>query len=92
MRAKKVDANQKHVMKLCRQIPGLSVVSIHTVGKGVPDLLVGFRGVNYLVELKDGAKVKSAKKLTPDEEEFHANWKGQVCVAESIDDILKIIK
>lgn len=79
-------------MKLCRQIPGLSVVSIHTVGKGVPDLLVGFKGVNYLVELKDGAKVKSAKKLTPDEEEFHANWKGQVCVAESIDDILKIIK
>lgn len=78
-------------MQLCRQIPGVSVVTIHTVGKGVPDLILGYRGKNYLIELKDGKRFKSEKKLTDDEKEFHEKWQGQICIAESIDDILKLI-
>ncbi len=91
MRIRKVDANQKKIMQLCRRIPGLSVATIHTVGNGLPDLILGFCGKNYLVELKDGAKMKSQKKLTKDEVEFHEEWNGQICVCESIDDILKLI-
>lgn len=92
MRPKKADSNQPQIMKLCRQIPGLSVVTLHEVGKGLPDLLIGFRGVNYLMELKDGAKVKSAKKLTEPEKEFHRTWNGQIAIVESIEDILKLIQ
>ena len=52
----------------------------HMVGRGCPDLLVGYRGVNYLLEVKDGEKPKSAQKLTPDEDAWHFMWMGQVAV------------
>lgn len=91
MRIRKVDSNQKRVMQLCRQIPGVSVVTIHTLGKGVPDLILGYKGKNYLIELKDGAKSESRKQLTNDEKEFHDKWQGQICIAEGIEDILKLI-
>jgi hypothetical protein len=31
------------------------------VGRGVPDLLVGWRGTNLLLEVKDGNKPQSAR-------------------------------
>jgi hypothetical protein len=43
-------------------------------------LAVGYGGVNYLVEVKDGAKPASARKLTPDEERWHQGWLGRVHV------------
>jgi len=91
MRAKAADANQRIIMKNCRQIPGVSIVSIHTLGKGIPDALMGYKGKNFLLEIKDGELTKSRKKLTPDEQKFHKNWKGQVCIIESFDDVLDII-
>ena len=87
---KKVDANQKVVVDQLRRI-GCSVTSIAQCGKGVPDLIVGFKKKNYLIELKDGNKKPSARKLTPDEIEFHAKWRGQVAVCNSFDEILKLI-
>ena len=52
-------------------------------GDGVPDLLVGRAGVNYLLE------VKSEKgRLTEDQEEWHMNWRGHKSVVRSIDDAL----
>lgn len=51
---------------------GAFVEPLHGVGGGCPDLLVGFRGVWSVIEVKDGAKVPSARKLTPDEAEWHA--------------------
>ena len=64
-RAAKIDANQTEIVKALRQV-GASVQSLASTGKGCPDLLVGFRGVNWLLEIKDGQKVKSARKLTDD--------------------------
>lgn len=37
-------------------------------------------GVNLLVEVKDGEKPPSQRKLTPDQEVFFENWKGNVTV------------
>jgi hypothetical protein len=48
-----------------------------------------YEGANLLVEIKDGEKVPSAQKLTPDEEEFHASWPGQIDVWNSIDAALE---
>jgi hypothetical protein len=58
---------------------GFTVQPLHMVGSGCPDLIVGGSGVNVLLELKDGSKPPSARKLTPDEAEWHRDWKGQVC-------------
>ena len=50
-RAAKIDANQTEIVKALRQV-GASVQSLASTGKGCPDLLVGFRGVNWLLEVK----------------------------------------
>lgn len=81
-RVAKVDANQPEIVSLLRRL-GCSVQPIHMVGRGVPDLLLGIAGRNFIVELKDGRKPPSARKLTPDEQEWHQNWLGQVDVIES---------
>jgi hypothetical protein len=43
-----------------------------------------------LVEVKDSSKPPSARKLTPDEADFHAKWPGEIFVIESVDDVLKL--
>ena len=89
-RAARVDANQTEIVKALRQV-GASVQSLAATGKGVPDLLVGFRGKNLLLEVKDGGKVKSARKLTSDQVEWHQGWRGHVAVVESVEQAIKIL-
>ena len=69
--AKKVDINQKDVVKVLRD-NGADVFLLHMVGKGIPDLLCAFEGNTILIEVKDGAK----KPFTKDQIEFIARWKG----------------
>lgn len=88
--ARKVDSNQAEITAALRQV-GASVQPIHTLGKGVPDLLVGFRLENFILEIKDGAKPPSAQKLTPDETEWHARWRGNVHIVRDADEALKAI-
>jgi hypothetical protein len=76
-RAARVDRNQKEIVEHLRK-RGATVQPLHTVGRGCPDLLVGYGGQNYLVEVKDGEKSPSQRKLTPDEDAWHWMWKGQV--------------
>ena len=84
---KRVDANQSEIVKVFRSF-GYTVQTLHTVGKGCPDILVGNAGGNFLVEIKDGSKFPSQRKLTPDEKEWHENWRGQVVIIESIKDVM----
>jgi hypothetical protein len=86
-RAAKTDRNQQEIVKAFRDI-GARVQVLSAVGKGCPDILVGFRGVNVLVEIKDGDKPPSARALTSDQVKWHDAWSGQVCVAEDITDAI----
>lgn len=81
-RAAKVDANQRQVVAALRGA-GASVQLLHAVGEGCPDLLVGHQGKNFLLEVKDGAKPPSAQKLTPQQEIWHRDWRGQRVVVNS---------
>jgi len=90
-RAAKVDANQKQVVKALRDA-GATVQHLHAVGAGCPDLMVGFRGQTHLVEVKDGKKPPSARKLTPDQVEWHEAWKGSpVNVVKSVTEALAVL-
>ena len=92
MRAAKIDANQLEIVKALRKI-GATVQSLAATGDGVPDLLVGYQGNTYLIEVKDGSKVPSARKLTPDQEVWHEKWTGGTLgVANSIEEALNIIE
>ena len=89
---RRVDANQGEIVKALRQIPGCTVSSLAAVGKGMPDLLVGYMGTNYLLECKDGSKPPSQRKLTPDQVKWHGSWGGSVHIVTSHEDALEVIK
>ena len=81
----KIDDNQRAIIKVL-QACGASVQSLSAVRKGCPDLLVGIRGQNILLEIKqEGAK------LTPDEGRFHASWKGQAAICRSPEDAIMLL-
>jgi hypothetical protein len=91
MRIKKVDTNQSKLVAQMRKIPGLRVAHTHIVGNGFVDVVCGYKGQNFLFEIKDPSKPPSARKLTPDEEKFHSTWTGSIHVIEKIEDVLSII-
>lgn len=90
MRAAKIDANQNEIVDALRKA-GCSVQILSGVGKGCPDILVGRGGRNYLLEIKDGNKPKSAQKLTPDQVEWHDKWSGSVFTVNSIELALEAV-
>lgn len=81
---RKVDANQPEIVAALRKA-GCTVEHLHAVGKGCPDLLCAIDGACFLIEVKDGAKPPSAQKLTPDQITWHAGWKAQVHVVNSVE-------
>ena len=90
MRARRVDRNQLEIVRALRKI-GASVHDCSRLGGGFPDLACGFLGDNHFLEVKDGAKPPSARKLTGAEEEFINNWRGTVYVVNSVDEALQAI-
>ncbi len=90
-RIARTDDNQQQIVKQLRKL-GCSVAITSMIGKGFPDFIVGYKGRNYMIELKDGKRKPSEKGLTMDEAKFFTAWKGSVCKCENIDEILKYIE
>lgn len=89
--AARIDANQEQIVSALRAMG--ATVRIVTQGNGLPDLLVGFRGVTILMEVKDGQKVPSARKLTPAEQRFFDEWRGGiVAIVNSVDEAIALLK
>lgn len=87
----RVDANQPSLVKELRDL-GYSVAITAQIGSGFPDLVVGKYGKNWLLEVKDPAQPPSGRKLTIDEAAWHVEWKGQVAVVETVEDVLELTK
>ena len=90
-RASKIDANQNELVEVIRAMGG-TVQSLASVGKGCPDLLVGWRKKNLLIEVKDGSKPPSDQVLTPDQKRWHSTWNGKVHLVKTLDDLLVLLK
>lgn len=86
----RIDANQPEIVQALRDV-GASVAITSMVGSGFPDIVVGYRGENYLIEIKDGSKTPSKRKLTTDEQEWHDLWRGTIHIANSVNEVLTII-
>jgi hypothetical protein len=84
-RARRVDANQKAIVQALRDC-GCTVEVLSDVGRGVPDLLVGNRCRNILLE----CKVAGAE-LTAAESEWHRAWRGRVAVVRSVDEAIAAV-
>jgi hypothetical protein len=89
-RAARIDDNQNEIVDALRKI-GASVTPTSGVGKGFPDLAVGFRNRTILLELKDGQKPPSARRLTEDELKWFENWRGEAYVVESVEQAIEVI-
>lgn len=89
-RAARTDANQRDIVDALRSV-GATVQPLHAVGAGCPDILVGWRGTNYLIEIKDGDKPPSQRKLTSAENAFHALWGGHVAIVNNVNEALEEI-
>lgn len=90
-RAAKVDANQAEIVGVLRA-HGFTVYPAHAVGGGFPDLVVGWGKQTFLVEVKDGAKPPSKQALTPAQQDFARDWKGNFRVINSIDAALEWVR
>ena len=87
---RKVDNNQQDIVATLRRL-GCSVQSLASLGHGVPDLLVGFRGRNILLEVKNGALPPSARGLTEKEQGWHDKWNGEVLTVHNEEEALEAV-
>lgn len=87
-RAAKTDRNQAEIVEALRAV-GATVQLLHTVGNGCPDVVCGYRGKNYLFEIKDGERNRN--RLTLDEQLWIETWEGQVEVVCDPSDALTAI-
>jgi hypothetical protein len=85
--AYRVDANQPAIVRALRDI-GASVQHLHMVGHGCPDILVGYNGVNYLMEIKSSEKAT----FTEDEYQWRAEWYGNVFIVTSPEQAIEIVR
>lgn len=102
-RAARIDANQPAIVAGLRGL-GCAVWSTAALGNGFPDIIVGYRGRNYLFEIKDPEKPPSKRMLTPKENLFFQIWTatgqwrqqgsartGQVDIITTLEEAMEIV-
>jgi Holliday junction resolvase len=86
MRAHRHDLNQSAIVRVLRDA-GATVVITADIGGGFPDLVVGWRGKTYLVE------VKNLTQLSEKQLEFIERWRGgPVIVLRTVDDVVRFLQ
>ena len=102
--AARVDENQPDIVKRLRALPGCSVTSLAKLGRGGPDLLVGYAGENYLFEIlnPESRYGRSKRPGSTDhnadskgtgirQRQWYEHWQGRVDLVASYEEILEII-
>jgi hypothetical protein len=89
--ARRTDGNQQIIVRGLRRVPGCSVFDASRIGAGFPDLVVGYGGKNYLIEIKNPKQAPSRRRLRAEQSQFGLSWRGQYSVAETLDDCLSIL-
>ena len=89
--AARTDDNEAEIVAALRSIPGV------TVETGYNDILIGYRGITYWIELKNPNKVskKTGKVLEsaikPDQKRIRDFYTGHYKIVSSLEEILKEI-
>jgi len=88
-RAAKIDANQPEMVRMLRQIPGVTVETRHD------DILCGYKGKTYWYEIKEPGCVSPktgkvrASELKPEQKKLIVTWAGHYEVIWNIGQILQ---
>jgi hypothetical protein len=92
-RAAKVDSNQSEIVAALRKRGAVCLIVSQL--KNCFDILVCFNSKVFMVEIKDGNKPLSARKLTEGEQEFKSKIESVGCtywIIESIEDALNMLQ
>jgi hypothetical protein len=89
-RAAKTDSNHAEIVSAFRKF-GCSVLDISQL-KNCGDLVVAKHLKMAIVEVKDGSKPPSQRRLTKGEEKFMEGWKGLYFVVESLEDVISLVR
>ena len=85
---KRVDENQKQIIHTFIAL-GASVLNLSRVGEGCPDILIGYKNVSCLVEIKRNEQ----SRYTDSQVKFMQNWRGgPVSRIDSVDAAIRLIK
>jgi Holliday junction resolvase-like predicted endonuclease len=90
-RARK-DANHAPIVRALRQV-GATVIDTSAIGQaGCPDLVIGFRGLVHLIEVKNPASRYGKAGASEVQRDWAATWNGPVPhVVTSVDEALAAI-
>ena len=89
-RAAKKDANHNEVADAFISL-GYSVLDVSQLKKCC-DIIAGKGKRTIAVEIKDGAKPPSARKLSEGELDFKRSWRGEWALVESVNDVINLDK
>ena len=89
-RAAKVDSNHAEIVAHFRD-NGFSVLSVAQL-KNACDIFISKDLKTAAIEIKDGYKPPSKRRLTAGERKFKSEWQGEYFVVESIEQSNKIIE
>ena len=92
-RAQRRDANEKKIISQLRAVPGVSIMQCSEI-----DLIVGFKGHNFLFELKnpdtaflaDGITFKKGA-IKESQSKIRRTWQGHYNIVTSLEQILEDI-
>jgi hypothetical protein len=88
----RVDDNQGEIDEALEKM-GWLVWPTHQLGKGFPDRLIAKHGRVILLEVKDGKKSPSRRKLTKDEKFCHHAFYSHgvdVLIVEKVEDLMQL--
>jgi hypothetical protein len=101
--ANRVDENQKPIVDGLKAI-GASVEHLAKLKEGAPDLLVGYGGLNYLLEIanpetrhgrakREGSKDRRGNSgaTVNRQREWYLSWRGRVDVVETLEQAVHVV-
>jgi len=89
-RAARRDNGEQSIIKAMRA-EGAYVKVIND--EGTFDLLCWYNGRTLLLEIKDGSKPPSARRLTPAEQKFHDEWPGSdLYIVNSVEEAIALLR
>lgn len=86
----RTDKNQQEIMNALRNC-GASVVDLSSVGRGCPDLLIGYAGKTILMEVKNPKNSYGRKGFNVNQTKWASEWRGQLIIVRSVSEALAAI-
>lgn len=88
------DTNEKDIVKALRKIPGVTVIT------GVDDIICGYKGFNYMYEIKNPSEIAKStgkpfnrnNKTRIKQSNLEAIWTGHYRIVSTLDEILDELK